>query len=174
MEDARVFDLPGKLPVIAVAASGPVSARIAAELDDGLFATEPDGDLVASWQNLGGSGPAYAEMPLAWAADEDKAAQAVLDKSRFALTGWKVMAELPNPVNFEAATASITADQVKSQFACGPDAAVRGTAAAADGGTDRAAARRIRAVWRPGVTTSADAAGVRSPMISDVAPGSRA
>lgn len=61
-------------------------------------------------------------MPLAWAADEDKAAQAVLEKSRFALTGWKVMAELPNPVNFEAATASITADQVKLQFACGPDA----------------------------------------------------
>jgi G6PDH family F420-dependent oxidoreductase len=122
LEDARVFDLPGKLPVIAVAASGPVSARIAAELGDGLFATEPDGDLVSSWRNLGGSGPAYAEMPLAWAADEDKAAQAVLDKSRFALTGWKVMAELPNPVNFEAATASITADQVKSQFTCGPDA----------------------------------------------------
>ena len=122
LEDARVFDLPDKLPVIAVAASGPVSARIAAELGDGLFATEPDGDLVSSWQNLGGSGPAYAEMPLAWAADEDKAAQAVLEKSRFALTGWKVMAELPNPVNFEAATASITADQVKSQFACGPDA----------------------------------------------------
>ena len=89
---------------------------------DGLFATEPDGNLVRSWRNLGGSGPAYAEMPLAWAADEDKAAQAVLEKSRFALTGWKVMAELPNPVNFEAATASITADQVKSQFACGPDA----------------------------------------------------
>jgi G6PDH family F420-dependent oxidoreductase len=123
LEDARVFDLPDKLPVIAVAASGPVSARIAAELGDGLFATEPDGDLVTSWQNLGGSGPAYAEMPLAWAADEDKAAQAVLEKSRFALTGWKVMAELPNPVNFEAATASITADQVKSQFACGPDPA---------------------------------------------------
>ena len=97
LEDARVFDLPGELPVIAVAASGPVSARIAAELGDGLFATEPDGDLVSSWRNLGGGGPAYAEMPLAWAADEDKAAQAVLDKSRFALTGWKVMAELPQP-----------------------------------------------------------------------------
>ena len=64
-------------PVIAVAASGPVSARIAAELGDGLFATEPDGDLVAAGGNLGGSGPAYAEMPLAWAPDEDKAAQAV-------------------------------------------------------------------------------------------------
>ena len=46
----------------------------------------------------------------------------MLEKTRFALTGWKVMAELPNPANFEAAAASITADQVKSQFACGPDA----------------------------------------------------
>jgi G6PDH family F420-dependent oxidoreductase len=122
LEDARVFDLPDELPVIAVAASGPVSARIAAELGDGLFATEPDPDLVTGWRKLGGSGPAYAEMPLAWAPDEDTAARAVLDKSRFALTGWKVMAELPNPVNFAAATASITSEQVKAQFACGPDA----------------------------------------------------
>jgi hypothetical protein len=55
--DARVFDLPDQLPVIAVAARGPVSARIAAELGDGLFATEPDGELVGGWQKLGGSGP---------------------------------------------------------------------------------------------------------------------
>jgi G6PDH family F420-dependent oxidoreductase len=121
LEDARVFDLPDELPVMAVAASGPVSARIAAELGDGLFATEPDGDLVTSWRKLGGSGPAYAELPLAWAPDEDTAARAVLDTTRFALTGWKVMAELPNPVNFAAATASVTSEQVKAQFACGPD-----------------------------------------------------
>jgi hypothetical protein len=31
------------------------------------------------------------------------------------------MAELPNPVNFEAAVANVTAGQVKDQFACGPD-----------------------------------------------------
>jgi hypothetical protein len=61
-------------------------------------------------------------MPLAWAPDEDTAARAVLEKTRFALTGWKVMAELPNPVNFAAATASITTEQVKARFACGPDA----------------------------------------------------
>lgn len=57
LEDARVFDLPEQLPVIAVAASGPASARIAAELGDGLFATEPKGDLVDTWRRLGGSGP---------------------------------------------------------------------------------------------------------------------
>jgi G6PDH family F420-dependent oxidoreductase len=122
LEDARVFDLPDELPVMAVAASGPVSARIAAELGDGLFATEPDDDLVRTWEKLGGVGPAYGEMPLAWAPDEDSAARAVLEKSRFALTGWKVMAELPNPANFAAATASVTIEQVKEQFACGPDA----------------------------------------------------
>jgi G6PDH family F420-dependent oxidoreductase len=121
LEDARVFDLPEELPVIAVAASGPESVRIAADLGDGLFATEPDAEVVRSWRQLGGSGPAYAEMPLAWAPDEDSAVQAIMEKSRFAMTGWKVMAELPNPVNFEAAVASITPDQVRGQFACGPD-----------------------------------------------------
>lgn len=121
LEDARVFDLPDQLPVIAVAGSGPESAQLAADLGDGLFATEPDADLVQTWQQLGGHGPAYAEVPLAWAPDEEAAVQAVLEKNSFALTGWKVMAELPNPVNFEAAVASITPDQVREQFACGPD-----------------------------------------------------
>ena len=121
LEDARVFDLPDELPVIAVAASGPSSARIAADLGDGIFATEPKADLLSTWHDAGGSGPAYAEVPLAWAPDEDTAADAVLEKSRWALTGWKVMAELPNPVNFDAASASVTAEQVKAQFACGPD-----------------------------------------------------
>jgi G6PDH family F420-dependent oxidoreductase len=121
LEDARVFDLPDELPVIAVAASGPQSARIAAELGDGLFAVEPDSDLVSTWQELGGHGPAYAEMPLAWAPDEETAVRAVLEKNSFVLSGWKVMSELPNPVNFEAATASVTPDQVREAFACGPD-----------------------------------------------------
>jgi G6PDH family F420-dependent oxidoreductase len=121
LEDARVFDLPDQLPVIAVAASGPESAKIAAELGDGLFAVDPDGELVSNWHGLGGHGPVYGEMPLAWAEDEDSAVRAVLEKNSFALSGWKVMSELPNPVNFEAVTASVTPDQVRAAFACGPD-----------------------------------------------------
>jgi len=103
------------------AAGIPQRPAIAAELGDGLFATEPDADLVSTWRRLDGHGPAYAELPLAWAPDEDTAVQAVLDKSAFALTGWKVMAELPNPANFEAATASIGPERAREQFACGPD-----------------------------------------------------
>jgi len=120
LEDARVFDLPDELPVMAVAGSGPVSAGIAADLGDGLFANDANADLVSTWHKLGGSGPAYSEMPLAWAPDEDEAARAVLETNRFALAGWKVMSELPNPANFAAASGSVTASQLKAEFACGP------------------------------------------------------
>jgi G6PDH family F420-dependent oxidoreductase len=121
LDDARVFDLPDTLPPIAVAAGGPEAARLAADLGDGLFATDPDPDLVENYRGAGGTGPRYVEVPVAWAPDEDAAAKAVHETTRWALTGWKVMSELPNPANFEAAAASITVDDVRAQFACGPD-----------------------------------------------------
>jgi hypothetical protein len=33
-----------------------------------------------------------------------------------------VQAELPNPVNFDAATKFVTAEHMREQFGCGPDA----------------------------------------------------
>ncbi|MEW2576402.1 TIGR03557 family F420-dependent LLM class oxidoreductase [Streptomyces syringium] len=123
LEDARVFDLPEQLPLIPVAAGGAAAARIAAELGDGLFATEPKSELVRHYREAGGSGPCYAEVPMAWAADEHTAAKAVLETSRWAVTGWKVMSELPNPANFDAATATVREEDILEQFACGPDPA---------------------------------------------------
>ncbi|PJE95356.1 LLM class F420-dependent oxidoreductase [Streptomyces carminius] len=121
LEDARVFDLPEEPPLIAVAASGEPSARLAAEFGDGLFATEPKEEIVRHYREAGGKGPGYAEVPVAWAPDEHTAARAVLETTRWALTGWKVMSELPNPVNFEAATTTVREEDVLGQFACGPD-----------------------------------------------------
>ncbi|MEU9980980.1 TIGR03557 family F420-dependent LLM class oxidoreductase [Streptomyces sp. NPDC050856] len=123
IEDARVFDLPDELPPIAVAASGPVSTRIAAELGDGLFATEAKPEIVQGYREAGGDGPRYAEVPMAWAPDERGAAKAALETSRWAVTGWKVMSELPNPVNFEAATTTVREEDILEKFACGPDPA---------------------------------------------------
>jgi G6PDH family F420-dependent oxidoreductase len=121
LDDARVFDLPEEPPVIAVAASGEASVTIAAELGDGLFATEPEADLVQTYQRLGGQGPRYAEVPLAWAPDEQQAVRAAWETSRWAVTGWKVMSELPNPVNLDAASRTVTDDDIRQQFAVGPD-----------------------------------------------------
>ncbi len=122
LEDARVFDLPDKLPVIAVAAGGKNAAAMAAELGDGLFVTEPRTDLVESYTGAGGSGPRYAEVPMAWAPTEEAGVQEVLKTSRWALTGWKVMSELPNPVNFDAASQTVREEDVRGHFALGPDA----------------------------------------------------
>jgi G6PDH family F420-dependent oxidoreductase len=139
LEDARVFDLPDPLPAIAVAASGKASATIAAQLGDGLFATEAMPEIVEAYRGAGGSGPRYAEVPVAWAGDEEEAVQAALKTSRWALSGWKVMSELPNPVNFEAASATVTAEDIRGQFATGPDpdVYVQAVRKYADAGFDR-------------------------------------
>jgi G6PDH family F420-dependent oxidoreductase len=121
LEDARVFDLPERLPEIAVAAGGPAAAHLAAELGDALFATEPDSDLVAQYRAAGGTGAGYAEAPLAWAPDAGAGARAALSTNRWGVTGWKVMSELPNPANFEAATTTVREEDMLAQFACGPD-----------------------------------------------------
>ncbi|GAA4563494.1 LLM class F420-dependent oxidoreductase [Micromonospora coerulea] len=121
LEDARVFDLPQRLPVIAVAASGRSSAAMAAELGDGLFATEPKSSIVAHYREAGGQGPRYAEVPMAWAPDEQQAVNAAKETSRWAVTGWKVMSELPNPVNFDAATTWVEDHHIRQQFSVGPD-----------------------------------------------------
>ncbi|MGK5740925.1 TIGR03557 family F420-dependent LLM class oxidoreductase [Micromonospora sp. URMC 103] len=121
LEDARVFDLPETLPVIAVAASGSESATLAAELGDGLFATEAESAIVERYRNAGGRGPRYAEAPMSWAADEQQAVQSVLETSRWLVTGWKVMSELPNPVNFDAASAYVEEKHIRQFVSIGPD-----------------------------------------------------
>jgi G6PDH family F420-dependent oxidoreductase len=121
LEDARVFDLPDTPPLVAVAAGGPRSAELAARHGDALFATEPKPELIDAYQEHGGRGPKYAEVPLAWAKDEDTAAASAREMFRFGPMGWKVQAELPNPVNFEAATAFVRDDDMRAAFGCGPE-----------------------------------------------------
>ncbi|MCZ2830733.1 TIGR03557 family F420-dependent LLM class oxidoreductase [Modestobacter sp. VKM Ac-2986] len=121
LEDARIWDLPEQLPVIAVASGGPGASKLAAKYGSGLFATEPKKELVDAFAEHGGTGPKYAEVPMSWAQTEDAAVQAALETSRWALTGWPVMSELPNPVNFDAASSSVDADDIRGQFSVGPD-----------------------------------------------------
>jgi G6PDH family F420-dependent oxidoreductase len=121
LEDARVFDLPDRPPPIAVAIGGSQAAEVAAELGDAIFATEPEAELVDAYRKAGGDGPRYGEVPLAWAPDEAAAAESAHNLIRFGPLGWKVQAELPNPVNFEAATAFVTPDDLRETVACGPD-----------------------------------------------------
>src|ERR671921_488962 len=92
------------------------------ELGAAIFVTEPRTDITEAYAEAGGEGPRYAEVPLSWATDEAEAARSAREAFRFGLTGWKVQSELPNPINFEAATAFITEDDMRGVFGVGPDA----------------------------------------------------
>jgi G6PDH family F420-dependent oxidoreductase len=122
LEDARVFDLPEEQVPIAVAIGGERGARIAAELGDAIFATDPERELISAYEAAGGDGVRYCEVPLAWAPDEDAAAESAHSMFRFGVLGWKVLTELPNPINFEAAAELVDVDDLREAFACGPDA----------------------------------------------------
>ncbi|WP_329558078.1 TIGR03557 family F420-dependent LLM class oxidoreductase [Streptomyces uncialis] len=124
LRDARVFDLPGTPPPIALAAGGPRAAALAAELGDALFATEDDPELVRVYRDTGGTGPCYAEVPLAWAADPSAAAHAAHRSFRWSVHGWKVLTELPGPAAFDAACTTVGEDDMLQAFACGPDVGV--------------------------------------------------
>jgi G6PDH family F420-dependent oxidoreductase len=121
LEDARVFDLPGEPVEIAVAISGEASAKVAAEHGDAIMAVDPDEDAVKAWEDAGGSGARYCEVALAWAPDEDAAVKSAHELMSFGQMGWKVMAELPNPINFEATAEFVTEDHIRDAIACGPD-----------------------------------------------------
>lgn len=121
LEDARVYDLPERLPQIVIAAGGPQAARLAAEAGDGIFATDPDASLLRAWADAGGSGPRYGEVPLSFAPDERAGAEAAHRRFRFGVLGWKVNAELPDPTAFDQATQTVRIDDMQEAFACGPD-----------------------------------------------------
>ncbi|GAB3445448.1 LLM class F420-dependent oxidoreductase [Streptomonospora sediminis] len=139
--DAEVYDLPETPPQIAVAISGNSSASVAAELGDAIFATEPKPELVRAYRGAGGSGPRYAEVPLSWAKDEDAALESAHRMFRFGVTGWKVQAELPDVVNFEAATAFVRKEDLQAAFGYGPEPErhVAAVQQFADAGFDRLA-----------------------------------
>lgn len=122
VEDARVYDLPAEPITLFCGASGAQSATLAAEVADGICATDPEGPLVDAFAAAGGDrAKTWAEVPVSYDADVAKARRVARDKLRFSAQGWKVMAELPNPVNFEAATEMVTEDQMAEAVPCGDD-----------------------------------------------------
>jgi G6PDH family F420-dependent oxidoreductase len=123
VEDACVHTLPDTPPPIHIAAGGRVSVELAARAADGLVATQPRADLTRRFDAATGGGrPKYGQLAISVDDDYARARHFAHKRFRFAAPGWKVMAELPNPVNFEAATAHVREEDVAQMVSCGPDA----------------------------------------------------
>jgi G6PDH family F420-dependent oxidoreductase len=122
LDHARLFDRPDEPPPIVMAAGGPDAARIAATKADGMIATEARRDLVEAFTESGGGGPHYAEVALCYADREEDARKTAHHFFRWSLAGWPVMAELPDPEGFAAASRYVTPEDVAGTISCGPSA----------------------------------------------------
>jgi len=120
LDHGRLFDRPETKPRVAIAAGGPLAAKLAGEKGDALVATEADADLVEAFTGAGGKGPRYAEVPLCCAASEEEAQKTAHRYFRWALGGWAVQAELPDIDGFAAASAQATPEAVGKVVSCGP------------------------------------------------------
>ncbi|MDX6381093.1 MAG: hypothetical protein QOI57_2117 [Rubrobacteraceae bacterium] len=121
VEDAKLFDRPEEPPPIGVAVSGRQSCELAGEQGDFVIAIEPKAELIEMYREAGGGGPGVAQIPVCYGPDEDECRKLVLEQFRWAANGWKVNAELPNPVNFDAATQWVREEDMASLIPCGPD-----------------------------------------------------
>ncbi|MGV9666711.1 TIGR03557 family F420-dependent LLM class oxidoreductase [Nocardia niigatensis] len=127
VDAAKIWDLPAQPVPIAVAVSGPQSVRRFAPLADEMITTDPDADLVDSWQLIRtdeyGTGPSRVtgQVPVSWDSDRDKAIQRAHEQFRWSAGGWDVNANLPTPAGFAAATRFVRPRDIAEQIACGPD-----------------------------------------------------
>ena len=122
VEDAKLFDKPDEPPPIGVAVSGHSSCEIAGEQGDFVIAVEPKGELIEMFHEAGGKGkPGVGQIPVCWGPDEAECLALAREQFRWAAGGWKVMAELPSPVNFDAYSQFVREEDIAQMVPCGPE-----------------------------------------------------
>lgn len=122
VETAKLWDLPDERVPIGIAVSGPDSCALAGRQADLMIAVEPKPELGEMFDSAGGRGkPRVAQVAVCYDPGRDAAIERAHEQFRWFGLGWKVMADLPNPESFEAATRFVTPDQVAGSIACGPD-----------------------------------------------------
>ena len=142
VEDAKLFDRPEEPPPIGVAVSGRSSCEIAGEQSDFVIAVEPKSELIEMFHEAGGEGkPGVGQIPVCWGPDEAECRALAREQLRWAAAGWKVMAELPNPVNFDAYSQFVREEDIAQMVPCGPEAEgiVEGVKQFVDAGFERIA-----------------------------------
>ncbi|MGW2843859.1 LLM class F420-dependent oxidoreductase [Streptomyces sp. NPDC001274] len=122
VERARLWDLPATRVPIGVAVSGPRSCDLAGRLADLVIATEPERELLESFDRSGGAGkPRVGQLPVCHDDDRDAAVERAHRQFRWSVGGWKVNSELPDPTAFAQATTYVRPEDMAKAVPCGND-----------------------------------------------------
>jgi G6PDH family F420-dependent oxidoreductase len=120
--EAYLWDRPQEPVPMAIAISGQSSAQLAGKFGDAAVAVEPDAQVLSHFDDAGGAGkPRYGQVAICYGPDEAECRKIVHDQWRWSGLGWPVMAELPGPHSFEAATQFVREEDVAETVPCGPD-----------------------------------------------------
>jgi G6PDH family F420-dependent oxidoreductase len=127
VDSARIWDLPEQGVDIGVAVGGKRAIERFAPLADHLVATEPEADIVETWNGvrdaprIGTDARAIGQIPICWDPDEDAAVARAHEQFRWFAGGWSVNADLPTPAGFSGATTYVRPEDVAESIPCGPD-----------------------------------------------------
>jgi G6PDH family F420-dependent oxidoreductase len=87
-----------------------------------LIAVAPERELVQRFDAAGGRGkPRIGQTGVSFDPDPAAAARRAHEQFRWFGAGWPVMAELPGPKHFAAASESVREEDVAQQIPCGAD-----------------------------------------------------
>ena len=122
VENARLYTLPEQTPRIMIAAGGPATAEVAAELGDGMIVTSADAELIESFGSEGGAGkPIYGQTTVCWAPTEEEATQTLHRVWPNSGVPGDLSWELPLPKHFEQASSIVTPEMLAEATPVGPD-----------------------------------------------------
>ena len=123
VQDARVYNLPEPRVPIYVAASGELSAQLAGRVGDGMITTSPKPEIIKAFDSAGGAGkPRLGQLTVCWARTEDEAVRTAHEWWPNAGLAGEFKNELPRVKYLEEASKTVSADMVKDEIVCGPDA----------------------------------------------------
>lgn len=123
VENARLFTRPEERPSIAVAASGPQTARAAGRIGDALISVAPsEGVLDAFEETHDGDAPRYGQATVCWAETEADARRTVHEWWPNGGLPGAMGQELATPRHFEQAVQLVDEDRAARHTPCGPDA----------------------------------------------------
>lgn len=121
VDNARLYSLPDEPPPIAVSAFGSAALTLAADIGDALVTVQPDADVVASYREQGGRGPAIGSVKICWDESEERAIKLAHQLWPTEALAGQQMQELSMPAHFEEAASVVTEELVAQAISCGPD-----------------------------------------------------
>ena len=122
VRDAQIYTLPEKLPPIYVAASGPKSAELAAEMSDGLISTSSDDDVVKAFKKAGGAAkPRYGMVKVCWADSEEEAKETVKYWWPTSTVSGPLHSDLPTPKHFDDVVEAMGDPKIPEDTILGPN-----------------------------------------------------